>query len=98
MDHHLLICVRTYILAPPNCFFFFVKYITQNLFYQFSIASIIQLILAFVFSSDADVNLWSFRSFAAVVYLAVFGSVIAFFAYYYAFYQVIHRDERQIVN
>ena len=62
--------------------------ITQNLFYQFSIASLIQLILAFVFSSDADVNLWSFRSFAAVVYLAVFGSVIAFFAYYYALQRV----------
>jgi drug/metabolite transporter (DMT)-like permease len=62
--------------------------ITLNLFYQFSIASIIQLILACVFSSDADVNLWSFRSFAAVIYLAVFGSVIAFFAYYYALQRV----------
>jgi drug/metabolite transporter (DMT)-like permease len=62
--------------------------ITLNLFYQFSIASIIQLILAFIFSSDADISLWSFRSFAAVVYLAVFGSVIAFFAYYYALQRV----------
>jgi drug/metabolite transporter (DMT)-like permease len=62
--------------------------ITLNLFYQFSIASLIQLILAFIFSSDADTSLWSFRSFAAVIYLAVFGSVIAFLAYYYALQRV----------
>jgi drug/metabolite transporter (DMT)-like permease len=62
--------------------------ITLNLFYQFTIATIIQLVLAFVFSSDADVSLWSFRSIAAVLYLAVFGSVIAFFAYFYALKRV----------
>lgn len=62
--------------------------ITLNLFYQFTIATLIQLVLAFVFSSDADVSLWSFRSIAAVLYLAVFGSVIAFFAYFYALKRV----------
>jgi drug/metabolite transporter (DMT)-like permease len=62
--------------------------ITLNLFYQFTIASIIQFALAFIFSSDADINLWSFNSIAAVLYLAVFGSVIAFFAYFYALQRV----------
>lgn len=62
--------------------------ITLNLFYQFTIATLIQLVLAFVFSSDADVSLWSFRSIAAVLYLAIFGSVIAFFAYFYALKRV----------
>ena len=62
--------------------------ITLNLFYQFTIASLIQLVLAFIFSPDVDIHLWSFRSIAAVIYLAVFGSVIAFFAYYYALQRV----------
>lgn len=62
--------------------------ITLNLFYQFTIATIIQISLAFVFSSDVNLNLWSFRSMAAVLYLAVFGSVIALFAYYYAIQRV----------
>ena len=33
-------------------------------------------------------NLWSFRSLMAVIYLAVFGSVLAFFCYYYAIKRV----------
>lgn len=62
--------------------------ITLNLFYQFTIATLIQIVLAYIFSSDVDVSLWSFRSFVAVLYLAVFGSVIAFFAYFYALQRV----------
>ena len=59
-----------------------------NLFYQFSIATVIQLILAFIFSPNVDFNHWSFRSMAATLYLAVFGSVLAFFCYHYALKRV----------
>ena len=62
--------------------------IALNLFYQFSISSIIQFVLAFIFSSNTDVNTWSLRSISAVLYLAVFGSVLAFFCYHYALKRV----------
>lgn len=62
--------------------------IALNLFYQFSISSIIQFALAFIFSSDTDLNTWSLRSISAVLYLAVFGSVLAFFCYHYALKRV----------
>lgn len=62
--------------------------IALNLFYQFSISSIIQLVLAFIFSSDTDVSTWSSRSILALLYLAVFGSVLAFFCYHYALKRV----------
>lgn len=62
--------------------------IALNLFYQFSIATIVQLVLAFVFTPNVDVSLWSFRSMFATVYLAVFGSVLAFFCYHYALKRV----------
>lgn len=62
--------------------------IALNLFYQFSISSLIQFVLAFIFSSNTDVNTWSLQSISAVVYLAVFGSVLAFFCYYYALKRV----------
>ncbi len=62
--------------------------ISLNLFYQFSIASIIQFVLAFIFSSNTDMSLWSSRSVFAVIYLAVFGSVLAFFCYHYALKRV----------
>lgn len=62
--------------------------IALNLFYQFSISSLIQIVLAFIFSSNTDVNTWSLRSISAVVYLAVFGSVLAFFCYHYALKKV----------
>lgn len=62
--------------------------IALNLFYQFSISSIIQLALAFIFSSNTDVSTWSSRSILALLYLAVFGSVIAFFCYHYALKRV----------
>jgi drug/metabolite transporter (DMT)-like permease len=62
--------------------------IALNLFYQFSISSVIQFVLAFIFSSNTDVNTWSLRSISAVLYLAVFGSVLAFFCYHYALKRV----------
>jgi drug/metabolite transporter (DMT)-like permease len=62
--------------------------IALNLFYQFSISSIIQLVLAFIFSSDTTVGSWSSRSIFALLYLAVFGSVLAFFCYHYALKRV----------
>lgn len=55
-----------------------------NLFYQFAFAGIVQLIIAFIFSEDTDYRLWSARSITATVYLAVFGSVAAYFAFNYA--------------
>lgn len=62
--------------------------IALNLFYQFSIATVIQLVLAFTFTPNVDVDAWSFRSMAATLYLAVFGSVLAFFCYHYALKRV----------
>lgn len=62
--------------------------IALNLFYQFSISSVIQFVLAFIFSSNTDLNTWSLRSISAVLYLAVFGSVLAFFCYHYALKKV----------
>lgn len=62
--------------------------ISLNLFYQFSIASLVQFVLAFIFSSDTNVSLWSNRSIFALLYLAVFGSVLAFFCYHYALKRV----------
>lgn len=58
--------------------------ITLNLFYQFTMASCIQLVLASVFSPNPDFNSWSSKSIFAALYLSVFGSVIAFFCYNYA--------------
>ncbi|WP_312768139.1 EamA family transporter [Epilithonimonas sp.] len=54
-----------------------------NLFYQFAWAGIVQLIFAFTFSDTLDVSAWSVKSISAIVYLAVFGSVLAFYAYNY---------------
>lgn len=54
-----------------------------NLFYQFALAGVVQLIFAFAFSKSIDVQTWSFKSMGAVLYLAVFGSVTTFFAYHY---------------
>ncbi|MDI9257755.1 DMT family transporter [Flavobacterium sedimenticola] len=62
--------------------------IALNLFYQFSIAAIIQYILALVINPDVDFSAWSSRSIAATLYLSVFGSVAAFFCYHYSLKKV----------
>lgn len=54
-----------------------------NLFYQFAWAGIVQIIIALVFIQDYKLDSWSHRSMFAIVYLAVFGSVITFYAYHY---------------
>lgn len=62
--------------------------IALNLFYQFSIAAVIQYALALILNPNVDFNAWSARSILATLYLSVFGSVIAFFAYHYALKRV----------
>ena len=59
-----------------------------DLFYQFAFSAVVQFILAFIFSRSTDTSGWSLRSFSAVAYLAIFGSVIAFFCYHYALKKV----------
>lgn len=60
------------------------KNITLNLFYQFIFAGIVQLCFAFLFSENYNFENWSWVSISATLYLAVFGSVAAFFAFHYA--------------
>lgn len=60
------------------------KNITLNLFYQFLFAGVVQLCFAFLFSETYNFENWSLKSISAMLYLAVFGSVAAFFAFHYA--------------
>lgn len=59
-----------------------------NLCYQFLLASLIQIVLAVVLHSESEFTTWSGKSIFAVVYLAIFGSVIAMFSYQYALQRV----------
>lgn len=63
-------------------------HIFLDLFYQFSFSALVQFVLAFIFSADRNVSSWSLNSMFAVAYLAIFGSVIAFFCYHYALKKV----------
>lgn len=58
--------------------------ISLNLLYQFSFAGIIQIIFGFLLSNEINVESWSSKSIFATLYLAVFGSLIAFYAFHYA--------------
>lgn len=58
--------------------------ISLNLFYQFLFAGIIQIIFAFLFTQNYNFENWTLKSISAMLYLAVFGSVAAFFAFHYA--------------
>ncbi len=58
--------------------------ISLNLFYQFSFAGVIQIIFGFISADQSDVSTWSVKSILATAYLAVFGSIIAFFAFHTA--------------
>ena len=58
--------------------------ISLNLFYQFSFAGVVQIIFGFIASDEIAVSTWSLKSILATIYLAIFGSVIAFFAFHSA--------------
>lgn len=62
--------------------------ISLNLFYQFLFAGIVQIIFAFLFSENYNFGNWSLRSISAMLYLSIFGSVTAFFAFHYALTKV----------
>jgi drug/metabolite transporter (DMT)-like permease len=62
--------------------------LTLNLFYQFFLASIIQLVMSVILHPDSEIENWSTKSIGAIVYLAIFGSVIAMFCYQYALQRV----------
>jgi len=57
--------------------------IELNLVYQFFFAGIVQLIFAFSLTDHYHFEQWSIRSVSAILYLAVFGSLITFFAFHY---------------
>ena len=62
--------------------------IALNIFYQFMTAAVIQIVLANCLYSDSNYQNWSQKSIFAVVYLAIFGSVLALFSYQYALKKV----------
>ncbi|MBL7882291.1 MAG: EamA family transporter [Chryseobacterium gambrini] len=64
------------------------KNISLNLFYQLAFAGIIQIIFALLFSENYNFENWSVKSISAMLYLSLFGSVAAFFAYHYALTKV----------
>lgn len=59
-----------------------------NLFYQFILAAVIQIVISLILYPNSEIETWSIKSIAAVIYLAVFGSVIAMFSYQYALQRV----------
>lgn len=62
--------------------------ISLNIFYQFMIAGCIQIVLANIFYPDSNYQNWSNDSIFAIIYLAIFGSVVALFCYQYALKKV----------
>lgn len=59
-----------------------------DLFYQFTIAAVIQMVFAFLFSKEINLENWSLEAILAVIYLGVFGSVVGYFCYNYALKKV----------
>jgi drug/metabolite transporter (DMT)-like permease len=59
-----------------------------NLFYQFLLAALIQIVISIILYPNSEIETWSIKSIAAVIYLAVFGSVVAMFSYQYALQRV----------
>jgi len=58
--------------------------ISLNLFYQFAFSGFVQLAIAYFWYDDFLPTNWTYTSILAIIYLAVFGSVIAFFSFHYA--------------
>ncbi len=58
--------------------------ISLNLVYQFLFAGIFQVCLALLVTDNYNFENWTSKSIASMLYLAVFGSVITFFAFHYA--------------
>ncbi|QDP84513.1 EamA family transporter [Chryseobacterium sp. SNU WT5] len=58
--------------------------ISLNLFYQFSFAGIVQIIFGLIAADQSPISTWSIKSILATIYLAIFGSVVAFFAFHFA--------------
>jgi len=58
--------------------------ISLNLFYQFAFSAIVQLAIAYFFYDDFSPENWTTKSVLAIIYLAIFGSIITFFAFHYA--------------
>ncbi|SFI09943.1 DMT family transporter [Halpernia frigidisoli] len=59
------------------------KNIILNLFYQFSFAGVVQIIFGFLFSPVINFESWDQKGFLAIIYLGIFGSLIAFFCFNY---------------
>lgn len=62
--------------------------IMLNLFYQFAVAAVVQILFGFLFSKEIAVETWSVKSMISIVYLAIFGSVICYIAFHYALKKV----------
>ena len=62
--------------------------ISLNIYYQFMIAGCIQIVLANIFYPNSNYQNWSNDSVFAMIYLAIFGSVVALFSYQYALKKV----------
>lgn len=62
--------------------------ILLNLMYQFLFAGILQMGYGLFFGEAINPEKWSFESVFALLYLTIFGSIIAYLAYTYALTQV----------
>jgi drug/metabolite transporter (DMT)-like permease len=89
-----VICLAIAILGWATGTIYTKKYTQQasniflDLFYQFVFSAVVQVILAFIFSTKVTPAAWSAKSLAAVAYLGIFGSVIGYFCYSYALKKV----------
>lgn len=59
-----------------------------NLFYQFVFAGVIQMGYGLISNEEMNLHAWSNESILALLYLTIFGSIIAYVAYTYALSKV----------